>query len=72
MGPCALEETGEPGERVDFERHEVLSVVETEDDGADSSVAEVFSPGCIYHGEVIKRAQVAAYRRRKDVDRNRD
>lgn len=69
---CALEQVGKEQEPVDFECHQVLKVINTEDSGLDSRVAEVFCPGFIYHGKVIKKAQVSAYRRIKDGNSDRD
>lgn len=72
MRSCALEEVGHEMEVLDFDYHEVLKVIDTVDDGIESRVAEVFNPGYIYCGKVIKKAQVAAYRRIKDGDDNRN
>lgn len=72
MRACALEETGRAGESVDFDVHEVLNVVDTEDENLAHRVAEVFAPGCVYHGMIIKKARVAAYRRINDGDDHRD
>lgn len=55
---CGMEETGEDGEIVDFEIHEVLSASDTEDEQLEGRVAKVFAPGCVYHGNVLKKASV--------------
>lgn len=62
MRPCGLEETGQEGEAVDHEIHEVISVEETEDTGKAGTVAQVYSRGFLQGGHVIKKARVAAYR----------
>ncbi|HBA97759.1 MAG TPA: hypothetical protein DCZ23_06595 [Lachnospiraceae bacterium] len=62
---CAIEETGLNGETVNYKYHEILDTVDTEDMGLDSTVACTYRPGLIYHGKVIKKAQVAAYRGRR-------
>ena len=72
MYACALEQTGKEMELVDFNCHQILKVIDTEDAELDNRVAAVFSPGCIYHGKIIKKSQVAAYRRINDGNGNRD
>lgn len=59
---CAIEETGRTGESVDYRYHEILDVEDTDETALDSTVAHCYRPGCIYHGRVITKAQVRAYR----------
>lgn len=59
---CAIEETGRTGESVDYRYHEILDVEDTAETALDSTVAHCYRPGCIYHGKVITKAQVRAYR----------
>lgn len=72
MRAGAMEQTGRTGEPVDFVLHEVLRAIDTEDENLGNRVAGVFRPGCIYHGKVVRKAQVSAYRRISDVSYNRD
>lgn len=55
----------ESGVQVDYELHEVIEVRTVSDERSDQTVAEVYSPGCIYQGNVRKKAKVAAYRLKK-------
>jgi len=64
MRPCGLEEVGTVGEAVDYEIHEVLSVTDTEDESKANLVAEVYSPGLLQAGHVVKKARVAAYKQK--------
>lgn len=64
MRPCGLEETGQAGDPVDYEIHEVLSVEETGDATKAGTVARVYSCGFLQGGRVIKKARVAAYRQK--------
>lgn len=59
---CAIEETGRPGESVDYRYHEILDVEDTDETALDSTVAHCYRPGCIYHGKVAVKAQIRAYR----------
>lgn len=59
---CAIEETGKPGESVDYRYHEILDAEDTEKPELDGRVAYCYKPGCIYHGRVVTKAQVRAYR----------
>lgn len=57
-----LQETGRKGETVDYDIHEVLKAVATPEKELAGTVAEVYRRGRIWQGQVISRAQVAAYR----------
>lgn len=59
---CAIEETGRPGEPVDYRYHEILDAEDTEKPELDGRVAYCYRPGCIYHGRVVTKAQIRAYR----------
>lgn len=61
---CAIEETGFVGETVDYRYHEILNVVDTEKEGLSNTIARTYRPGLIYHGKVLRKAQVMAYRER--------
>lgn len=61
---CSMEETGKPGEPVDYRCHEILDVEETEERALDGTVAYCYRPGCIYCGKVVTKAQVKVYRRK--------
>lgn len=60
---CSIEETGKPGEPVDYRYHEILDAADTEEAERDGTVAYCYRPGCVYRGKVITKAQVRAYRR---------
>ncbi len=62
MRSCGIIPLGEPGETIDFDLHDVVKTVETEDEGLDRKVACVYRPGYLYQGTVGRKAQVAAYR----------
>lgn len=62
MRPCGLEETGKPGEAVDYELCEVLEAKETGDREKAGTVARVYSRGVLQGGQVIKKAKVAAWK----------
>lgn len=68
MRPCGLEEVGCQGETVDYEIHEVLSAVGTENGEKAGTVAQVYSSGFIQGGRVIRKARVAAYRLNNSED----
>lgn len=63
---CAIEETGISGEAIDYKYHEILDVIDTEKTELDNTVARTYRPGLIYHGKVVRKAQIAAYRGRRD------
>lgn len=65
MLPCAMEETGTVGEKADYSLHEVKKVVDTQEKGRDGVIAEVYSPGRLYCGRLLKKADVAVYRFRE-------
>lgn len=46
---------------VNYELHEVIELIDTEDMNRDRTVAVVYKPGYLYRGEVRKKAQVAVY-----------
>lgn len=61
---CAIETVGKAGERVDYRLHEVIEAVETDMAEQEGTVAQVYQHGILYHGQVIKKAKVQAYRNR--------
>lgn len=60
---CAIESVGKAGEYVDYRLHEVVEAVGADTDGQEGTVAQVYRPGMLYHGQVLKKAQVQAYKR---------
>ncbi len=52
----------EAGVQVDYALHEVIEARAVSEEEKDMRVAQVYSPGMLRHGEVIKKARVAAYR----------
>lgn len=67
MRSCEMEEVGNAGEPLDYDIHEILSLVDTEDDQQAGTIAEVFCRGRFYHGSLLKKAQVAVYKKRADA-----
>lgn len=67
---CAIEETGFSGETADYKYHEILNVIDTEEDKLHNTIAHTYSPGLIYHGKVVKKAQISVYRGRRNTDGN--
>lgn len=65
---CAIEETGLSGETVDYRYHEILDVIDTEEENLHNTVARTYSPGLIYYGKVVKKAQIAVYRGKRGTD----
>ncbi|MDO4338993.1 MAG: nucleotide exchange factor GrpE [Eubacteriales bacterium] len=59
---CGISLIGRPGEKVDYSLHEVIEAVDTEEQGKDKQIANVYSPGYLYQGKVRKKARVSAYR----------
>lgn len=59
---CGIAWIEENGVQVDYELHEVIEARAVSEEEMDMKVAEVYSPGLIYHGNVRKKAKVAAYR----------
>ena len=52
----------EAGVQVNYALHEVIEARAVSEEEKDMCVAQVYSPGMLRHGEVIKKARVAAYR----------
>lgn len=59
---CTLQKIGVCGEKVDYDGHDILSVLPTSRREEDGTVAQVFSRGCYYQGHILKKAQVAVYK----------
>lgn len=59
---CGIDVIGTCGNKVDYDLHEVIETMETEDSGKDRQVAHVYECGYLYKGKVKKKARVAAYR----------
>lgn len=60
---CAIEDSGAVGEPVDYRLHEVLQAVEPDTKEQEGTIANVYSHGMLYQGNVIRKARVAAYRK---------
>ncbi len=59
---CAFGKIGECGEKVDYECHQILSVCAAAVEEQSGTVAQVYASGYSYHGQIIKKAQVCAYK----------
>lgn len=64
MQQCGMEEVGEPDTLVNYDYCEVLEAIDTEDENQVGKIAKVYRQGRLYCGQVIAKAQVAAYRRK--------
>lgn len=62
MLSCGMVPIGEIGETIDYNLHEIIKTMETNEKDQDRKVASVYRPGCLYKGTVYQKAQVAAYR----------
>lgn len=62
MTACGITSVSEPFQTVNYDYHEVIKVVDTENEELNRTVAQVYSPGFIYKGKVFKKAKIAAYR----------
>lgn len=60
---CAIELTGVSGEPVDYRLHEVLQAVEPDSREQEGKIDKVYSQGMLYHGTIIRKARVTAYRK---------
>ena len=58
---CGISLVGECGTEVDYDFHEVIEVMETEQPDQDRKIADVYRNGYLYKGKVRRKAQVAAY-----------
>ena len=58
---CGIAIIGECGVQVDYDMHEVIETVGTEDPALDKKIADIYSCGYIYKGQVKRKARVAAY-----------
>lgn len=59
---CGIHVIQECGEDVDYDLHEIVEAVETDDPSLDKKIADIYRCGYIYKGTVKKKAQAAAYR----------
>ncbi len=64
---CSFQRIGICGEKVDYDRHEILSVCPARRLEEDGTIARVFSRGYYYQGHILKKAQVAAYKYSDDT-----
>lgn len=66
MGRCGITETGSAGEKADGQFHEILQVIDTEDQEKEGRISQVYSPGIFYMGKLQKKAKVSVYKYRKE------
>ena len=62
MDRCGITPVDRTGVMVDYELHEVVQAVDTNDTARDRRVAEILSPGYLYQGKVRKKAKASVYR----------
>lgn len=60
--PCGITLIAEMEGQVDYRLYEVIEAVDTTEAEKDRTIARIYSPGYLYHGKVIRKAKVAAYR----------
>lgn len=58
---CGISIIGECGADVDYDLHEVIDVVETDEPGLERKVALIYQCGYLHKGRVVRKAKVAAY-----------
>lgn len=61
---CAIESVGRVGEQMDYRLHEVIEAVEADMAEQEGTIAQVYSQGMLYHGQVMKKAKVQVYKSR--------
>ena len=61
MIECGVQEIGGEGDLVNYQLHEVIQTIDTEDEMLDSRVSVIFRPGLIYCGQIRRKARVLAY-----------
>ena len=54
--------TGKKGESVDFSLHEVVQVQDTDKEGENGRIENVYEPGISWQGQIYKKAKVCAWR----------
>ena len=59
---CGISIIGQCGIEVDYDLHEVLEAIDTNDPSKDKKIADIYRCGYLYQGKVMKKAQVSAYR----------
>ena len=59
---CGINIIGECGIEVDYNLHEVIEAIETQNPEQDKIIAEIYHCGYIYKGKIRKKATVSAYR----------
>ena len=60
--PAGFLVVGEAGVPVNFDVHEIVEVLPTEKEEKSHTVAEVYAPGYVYMGRVLRKAQISAFR----------
>lgn len=61
INKCGISVIGECGVSVNYDLHEVIEVRNVDNPCKNNLIAEVFRCGYIYNGQIMKKAQVAAY-----------
>ncbi|MBD5489868.1 MAG: nucleotide exchange factor GrpE [Lachnospiraceae bacterium] len=59
---CGISVIEECGVEVDYDLHEVIEAVDTDQPDLDRKIAHIYRCGYLYKGKVKRKAQVAAYR----------
>lgn len=62
-GLAQIQETGNIGEPFDYRLHEIIKTEETDQDKLEGIISQVYVPGILYRGKIIKKAQVCVYRK---------
>lgn len=59
---CGISVIQECGVAVNYDLHEIVEAIDTDDPNLDQKIADIYRLGYIYKGTVKKKAQAAAYR----------
>ena len=64
MADCGISIVGQIGEGIDYNKHQVVAVVEGNEKSQDSTIAKIYKPGYRYKNKLYRKAQVIAYKGR--------
>jgi len=68
MAQCGVQEAGVAGECFDARVHSILNVIDAPRSELDGIIAEVYSPGLFFCGNIIRKARVAVYRWKESLN----
>lgn len=62
-GLAQIQETGNVGEVFEYHIHDIIETERTDQEKMEGIVSKVYSPGLLYQGKIIKKAQVGVYKK---------